>query len=270
MRLKTLGVLTASAFLSCAVSLEASLVPGERPCSFPKKPFISKVAHAFPIFASPAQTENPGSCAKEVQDFIAKDPLYHRRWQEAAGNRRAQERLLKEVDVLFYQTGKQLRKTILSAQKFGHLSRNGLAAQRSLPLTPWLIGHEAQVVKKNLKALNLSVKKAGADAKLSWFDPQWKRILDQSLNQARRQYALFVQNERNQKKIRQKKLALARQRLSDIGAGGKSFDDPALNSTLDSSGASAPHPAGSGEAGAIMAVFLGQKVLDRKGQAPQR
>ncbi len=221
----------------------------------------------LPFLGSSAPSKNSAFCAKEVQIFIQKDPLYRKRWEEAAKNPRAQKRLLEEANILFYRTGKQLKKTIMAAQKFSRLSAKGRASPPSLSLTPWRIGHAARKVKKNLKVLNLAVKKAGANAKLSWFSPQWQKSLDISLNQAQSQYALFVANEQKQEKARREKLALAKSRLNEMGASGKNFDDPALNSTLDSNASASPHPAGASEAGAVMAVFFGQKVLDKNGQA---
>ncbi len=265
MKTQNVGVLIASAFLFPAISLQASLVPGNSPCSFPKTFFLSNMVRE--LENSPSTLKAPGLCAQEVQSFIKKDPLYRRRWKEASGNPIKEERLLKEVNSLFYHTGKNLQKTLKAAKKFGRLSAKGRVSPKSMSLTPWLIGHEAQVVKKNLKALNLAVKKAGPHAKLSWFSPQWQESLDLSLGQAQRQYALFIAQEQKQAKARQEKLALAKRHLNKLSLSGKNFDDPALNSTLDSNTSPSPHPAGSSEAGAVMAVFLGQKVLNTNGQA---
>ncbi len=279
MKLKISGIGATIAFLALAAPLKASLTPGEAPCSFSKKPLLSKVTSVFPILkedlfgnlkARPESSKpnnRLSACSPEVQDFIHQDPLYRRRWQEAAKDPRSQKRLLKEVNSLFYRTGKQLEKTIISAQKLGRLSHDKLSAKKIHLLPPWLVNRQAQVLEKNLKNLNLLVGKAGPRAQLSWFDPQWKKSLDEALKRAKRQYALFAQNQREQEKIRRAKLALLSKRLNASRTTGNNFNNSALNSTLNSSESSSVHPAGSGEAGAVMAVFFGKKVLKDAGQS---
>ncbi len=276
MKLKIGAMGATIAFLALAAPLKASLTPGEAPCSFPQKPLLSKVTRVFPILKDDlfgnskarlesSKQENRLSCSQEVQNFIHQDPLYRRRWQEAAKDPRSQERLLKEVNSLFYRTGKQLRKTILAAQKLHRLSHNNLSTKKIRPL-PWLVNHQARVLGKNLKNLDVLVKKAGPRAELSWFDPQWEQNLNAALKRAQRQYALFTQNQLKEEKIRRGKLAIASRRLNAAKSQSNNFDNSALNSTLDSNESSSVHPAGSGEAGAVMAVFFGKKVLKDTGQ----
>ena len=278
MKLKISGIGTAIALLVLAAPLKASLTPGKAPCSFPRKPLLSKVTRAFPILkddlfgnskARPEfskQNNRLSACSPEVRDFIHQDPLYRQRWQEAAKDPHSQERLLKEVNSLFYHAGKQLGKTIMSAKKLSQLSHNNLSTEKIHFLSPWLVNRQAQVLGKNLKNLNLLVTKAGPDAKLSWFDPQWEKNLNKALKRAKRQYALFAQNQREQEKIRRAKLTIASRRLNAARSQSNNFDNSALNSTLNSSESSSVHPAGSGEAGAVMAVFFGKKVLKDAGQ----